>query len=174
MPLSCCIITHNETDRIERCILAVRNVVDEIIVVDSGSSDDTVEKAQRLGAKVVFHAWDGYGPQKRFAEDCAMHHWILNLDADEVVTEELAREIAAVMRTPSALKPAYRFRQVTVYPGHDRPRLWADFHKLFNGMRDGILDRTYLGGLEGDMKTNVGVYFCGMSLPSLPVPHILT
>ena len=53
MPLSCCIITHNETDRIERCILAVRNVVDEIIVVDSGSSDDTVERAQRLGAKVA-------------------------------------------------------------------------------------------------------------------------
>jgi NADPH oxidase len=49
-----------------------------------------------------------------------------------------------------------------------------DFHKLFTGMREGILDRTYLGGLEGDMKTNVGVYFCGMSLPSLPVPHILT
>ena len=128
MPLSCCIITHNETDRIERCILAVRDVVDEIIVVNSGSNDDTVAKAERLGAKVVFHAWDGYGPQKRFAEDCATHDWILNLDADEVVTKELAREIAAVMRTPSALKPAYRFRQVTVYPGHDRPRLWADFH----------------------------------------------
>ncbi len=57
------------------------------------------------------------------------HDWILNLDADEVVTPELAREIAALMRAPARLRlPAYRFRQVTVYPGHERPRLWADFH----------------------------------------------
>lgn len=128
MPLSCCIITKDEGDRIERCILAVRGIVDEIVVADSGSTDDTVAKARALGAKVFFHAWDGYGPQKRFAEDCATHDWILNLDADEVITPELAREIAALMRSPEALLPAYRFRQVTVYPGHDRPRLWADFH----------------------------------------------
>jgi glycosyltransferase involved in cell wall biosynthesis len=130
MDLSCCIIARNEGDRIERCILAVRDLVDEIVVVDSGSTDGTVEKAKSLGAKVFFHPWDGYGPQKRYAEDCAEHDWILNLDADEVVTPELAREIAALMRRPHEedLAPAYRFRQVTVYPGHDRPRLWADFH----------------------------------------------
>jgi glycosyltransferase involved in cell wall biosynthesis len=128
MPLSCCIIAQDEGDRIERCILAVRDIADEIVVVDSGSTDDTVAKAKLLGAKVFFNAWDGYGPQKRFAEDCAQHDWILNLDADEVVTEPLAREIAALMRSPAGLLPAYRFRQVTVYPGKERPRLWADFH----------------------------------------------
>jgi glycosyltransferase involved in cell wall biosynthesis len=130
VPLSCCIITQDEGDRIERCILAAQGIVDEIVVVDSGSTDDTVSKAKSLGAKVFFHAWDGYGPQKRFAEDCATHDWILNLDADEVITEELAREIAAVMRSSDARLPAYRFRQVTVYPGHERPRLWADFHNF--------------------------------------------
>ena len=62
MALSCCIIAHNEGDRIERCILATRDIVDEIVVVDSGSTDDTVAKAEALGAKVTFHAWDGYGP----------------------------------------------------------------------------------------------------------------
>jgi glycosyltransferase involved in cell wall biosynthesis len=128
MPLSCCIIAHNEGDRIERCIRAVRDLADEIVVVDSGSSDDTVHKAKALGAKLFFREWDGYGPQKRHAEDCATHDWILNLDADEVVTPELAAEIAAIMKTPESRVPAYRFRQVTVYPGHDRPRLWADFH----------------------------------------------
>jgi len=128
MAISCCIIAHNEGDRIARCIEAVRGIVDEVIVVDSGSTDDTVAKAQAMGAKVVFNAWDGYGPQKRFAEDCAANDWILNLDADEIVTPELAREIATLMRTPTGLLPAYRFRQVTVYPGHDRPRLWADYH----------------------------------------------
>ena len=100
MGLSCCIIAHNEGDRIERCILAVRGIVDEVVVVDCGSTDDTVAKAEALGAKVFYNAWDGYGPQKRFAEDCAANDWILNLDADEVVTPELAREIAALMRAP--------------------------------------------------------------------------
>jgi glycosyltransferase involved in cell wall biosynthesis len=128
MGLSCCIIADNEGDRIERCIVAVRDIVDEIVVVDSGSTDDTVAKAEALGAKVFYNAWDGYGPQKRFAEDRAACDWILNLDADEVVTPELAREIAALMHAPAGLLPAYRFRQVTVYPGHDRPRLWADYH----------------------------------------------
>ena len=96
--------------------------------MNSGWSDDTVAKARALGANVIFHAWDGYGPQKRFAEDCASHDWILNLDADEVVTPELLREIAALMHAPEGLLPAYRFRQVTVYPGRERPRLWADYH----------------------------------------------
>lgn len=128
MGLSCCIIAHNEGDRIERCIRAVQGIVDEIVVVDSGSTDDTLARAQALGAKTFSHAWDGYGPQKRFAEDCASNDWILNLDADEVVTPELAREIAALMQAPVGLLPAYRFRQVTVYPGKERPRLWADFH----------------------------------------------
>ena len=128
MALSCCIITCNEGDRIERCIKAVRDYVDEIVVVDSGSTDDTVAKATALGAKVYYHPWEGFGPQKRFAEECAKHDWVLNLDADEVITEELGREIAALMRVPSSLMPAYRFRQITVYPGQQRPRLWADFH----------------------------------------------
>jgi glycosyltransferase involved in cell wall biosynthesis len=130
VPLSCSIIARDEGDRIERCILAVRPIVDEIVVVDSGSSDDTVAKAEALGAKVFFHAWDGYGPQKRFAEDCCTHDWILNLDADEVVTEKLAREISTLMRGSEPPLAAYRFRQVTIYPGHDRPRLWADFHNF--------------------------------------------
>lgn len=128
MGLSCCIIAQDEGDRIDRCIRAVQDIVDEIVVVDSGSKDDTVARCERLGAKVVFHKWDGYGPQKRFAEDCASNDWILNLDADEVVTPELAREIAALMRVPEGRLAAYRFRQVTVYPGKEHPRLWADFH----------------------------------------------
>lgn len=128
VPLSCCIIAHNEGDRIERCILAVRDFVDEVVVVDSGSTDDTMAKAEALGAKTFFNAWVGYGPQKRFSEDCASHDWILNLDADEIVTPELAREITALMEAGEPPLPGYRFRQVTVYPGKDKPRLWADYH----------------------------------------------
>lgn len=126
-PLSCCIIVKDEADRIEACILALQGLADEVVVVDSGSTDDTVSKAQALGARVVFNAWPGYGPQKRFSEDCASHDWILNLDADEVVTPELRAEIAKLMRAGPPL-PAYRLKLITVFPGHSRPRLWADFH----------------------------------------------
>src|SRR5262245_18341274 len=58
----------------------------------------------------------------------ALHDWMLNVNDDEVVTAELAEEIAGLMRTADPPLPAYRFRLVTVYPGHDRPRLWVNNH----------------------------------------------
>ncbi|EGF90586.1 glycosyl transferase family 2 family protein [Asticcacaulis biprosthecium C19] len=126
-PLSCCIIARNEGDRIGDVIRAVAGLVDEVVVIDSGSTDNTVAVAEGLGARVVHHDWPGYGPQKRYSEDCAAYDWILNLDADEVVTPELYSEIKAMMREGPKLK-AYRFRIMNVYPGRDKPRLWADFH----------------------------------------------
>lgn len=125
--LSCTIIAKNEGDRIARCLDALKGLADDIVVVDSGSSDGTVRIAEAAGARTFFRAWDGFGPQKRFAEDQARHDWILNLDADEVLTRELAEEIRALLSSTPPLK-AYRFRQVTVYPGRDKPRLFADYH----------------------------------------------
>lgn len=127
VPLSCCIITRDEADRIERCVLAVRELAWEVVVVDSGSTDDTVARVEALGARVFHRDWTGYGAQKRFSEECAAHDWILNLDADEVATPELVREIEALMRSEPTL-PAYRMKLVAVDPGLDRPRLWADYH----------------------------------------------
>lgn len=69
---------------------------DEIIVVDSGSTDDTVKIARRFGAKVYKRKWDGYAKQKNFAISKAKNEWVLSLDADEIVTHELADEIKAV------------------------------------------------------------------------------
>ena len=127
IPLSVTIIAKDEADRIERCIAAIKHIADDIVVVDSGSTDDTVAICQRLGARTAFNAWVGYGPQKRFAEDAAKFDWLLNLDADEVVSAELAGEIHALLASDPAQK-AYRFKQVTVYPGWQKPRLWADYH----------------------------------------------
>lgn len=127
--LSCCIIAKNEADRIGACIGAVTGLADEVVVVDSGSTDATVSVAEALGARVVFHQWAGYGPQKRFSEECATHDWILHLDADEVVTAALRDEIGALMEAGPALK-AYRFRICDVYPGRTRPRLWGDMYNL--------------------------------------------
>lgn len=96
LPLSVFIIAHNEADRIERTMNSVREWVDEIIVVDSGSNDGTPQKAEALDAKVFFNAWAGYGPQKRFAEEKCSHAWLLNLDADEVISPALMEEIKAL------------------------------------------------------------------------------
>ncbi|MBN8552407.1 MAG: glycosyltransferase family 2 protein [Caulobacterales bacterium] len=126
--LSCCIIAFNEADRLTRCIEAIRGIADEIVVVDSGSTDGTVDLARSLGAQVFHRDWDGYGPQKRFAEDCASYDWILNLDADEVVTPTLAGEIRTLLSISQPPLPAYRIRMPTVFPGATRPRLWAESH----------------------------------------------
>lgn len=95
LPISCFIIAKNEADRIATTIASVKGWVSEVFVIDSGSSDDTVKIAESMGAKALFQAWQGYGMQKRFGEEQCNNNWLLNLDADEVITPELAAEISA-------------------------------------------------------------------------------
>lgn len=90
--ISATIITLNEEDNLPSAIKSL-HWVDEIIVVDSGSTDKTAEKAREMGARVLQNPWPGYGKQKNFAQDHASFDWVLNLDADERVTEELREEI---------------------------------------------------------------------------------
>ena len=90
--LSACIITFNEADRIEACVRSVA-FCDEVIVVDSHSSDGTRERAAALGVRVIERDWPGYRSQKQFAVDAARNDWVLCLDADERVSEELRAEI---------------------------------------------------------------------------------
>jgi len=85
-PISVYIVAKNEADRIGRAVRSVVQWVDEVIVVDSGSEDATVLVASEAGARVLYHAWPGYGPQKRFGEDQCRNEWLLNLDADEEVS----------------------------------------------------------------------------------------
>lgn len=121
LPLSVFIIARNEEARIGRTLAAVRALADDIVVVDSGSTDATVAIAQGMGARVMFRAWEGYGQQKRFAEEQCRHPWLLNVDADEVVTPELAAEIGALLgRSPPP--GGYNIRILTVYPGDSGPR----------------------------------------------------
>ena len=95
--ISAFIITKNEAHRIAKSINSIKNIVDEIIVVDSGSNDDTVIIAEKLGAKVIFNEWPGYVKQKSFAESLCRHDWILNIDADEELTDKLV--MAPLMAT---------------------------------------------------------------------------
>src|SRR4051794_16316998 len=90
--LSACIITLNEADRIDACLASLA-FCDELIVVDSGSSDDTRDRAAKHGARVVVRAFDGYRTQKAYAVGLAVNDWVLCLDADERVSSALRAEI---------------------------------------------------------------------------------
>lgn len=100
MRLSVIVITRNEASNIEACVASVA-FADEIIIVDSGSTDDTVERARAAGAHVTVTAdWPGFGPQKNRALDLARGDWVLSIDADERVPPQLAAEIQSVLAAP--------------------------------------------------------------------------
>ncbi len=91
--LSVAIITLNEEAHIEACIKTVLKVADEIIVVDSGSSDKTIEIARSLGAHTITHAFKGYVDQKNFVLSQCNHPYVLSLDADERLDDNLQKDI---------------------------------------------------------------------------------
>jgi glycosyltransferase involved in cell wall biosynthesis len=91
--ISTTVITYNEARNIERCLKSVAPFSDEIVVVDSGSIDGTVEIAERYATRVISRDWPGYGPQKQFALENTEHEWVFSIDADEEVSPELCREI---------------------------------------------------------------------------------
>ena len=96
--LSVIIITKNEAHNIQSCIESV-GWADEIVVVDSGSVDETVGICREQGAQVYEHDWPGYGPQKNRALNYATGTWVLSLDADERITPRLRAELERAMRT---------------------------------------------------------------------------
>jgi glycosyltransferase involved in cell wall biosynthesis len=99
-PLSVAIITLNAAAQLEACLNSAR-FADEIVVVDSGSSDGTQALAERHGARVIQQDWLGFGPQKQFAVEQASHDWVLCLDADERVTPELQAGIENALKNLS-------------------------------------------------------------------------
>ena len=98
-PLSAVIITRDAAAQIEACLQSVA-FADEILIVDSGSTDATLEIARRHGARVIQQEWLGYGRQKEFAARQARHDWILSIDADERVSEELRHSIREALAAP--------------------------------------------------------------------------
>lgn len=111
LPISVFIIAKNEQDRIAHAIKSVSPFADEVIVVDSGSEDNTIKTAKEAGAdRVIFHEWQGYGLQKAYAESLCKHNWVLNLDADEIVSKELSEEIIAVINSEMEDICAYKVK----------------------------------------------------------------
>ena len=101
MPLSAVIITHNAARQLAGCLESVA-FCNEVLVVDSGSTDDTVALAKAHGARVIEQPWLGYGPQKHFAVQQAAYDWVLCLDADERISPVLRAGIEAALHVPQA------------------------------------------------------------------------
>ena len=170
-PLSAVLITHNAAAQLDGC-LASLDFADEIVVVDSGSSDTTAEIASRRGARVVQKEWLGFGRQKQFAVDQAANDWVLCVDADERLTPELAASIRRALEAP--VSTVYRMARCNRFLGrwlrHGEgypdwsPRLfdrrnarWSD-----DEVHEKVLYAVTPGRLEGDLlhdsAENLGRY----------------
>ncbi len=160
--VSVTVITKNEAADIGRA-LASAAWADEIVVVDSGSTDETVAIARQHTDRVVIREWPGYANQKNHAASLASHDWILSLDADEVVTPELANEVRRVLSSDSG-HAAFRIPRVTWYLGRwirttdwfpdDQIRLYDRRTAGFAGqyVHESVAARGSIGQLRGEFQ----------------------
>lgn len=164
--ISATIITYNEERNIPRVIESLR-CCDEIVVVDSGSSDRTTEIATKLGARVVEMPWRGYAGQKNFASDTASYDWILSLDADESLSEALEGEIWQIKKNGPAFD-AYTMPRLAQYLG--RWILHCGWYpdrkvRLFDRRRakwvgDKVHESVVVDGRVGHLKSNILHFTC--------------
>ena len=115
--LSVVIITYNEEENIGACIDSVKEVADEVVVLDSFSTDRTSEIARMKGARVVQHVFDGHIEQKNRAKDLATHDYVLSLDADEQLSDELQQSILQAKRQFTA--DGYTMNRLNFYCGRE-------------------------------------------------------
>ena len=157
--LSVIVITKNEADRIGRCLESVA-WADEIIVLDSGSTDQTVSIARQYTPHVVVTDWPGFGKQKNRALEMATGDWVLSLDADETVTAELRSELAAAMASPDG-KAAFKMPRRSRFCGRHMRHAgwWPDYvTRLFRRGRarfsdDLVHERLIPDGPVGTLST---------------------
>lgn len=125
IPLTIFIIAKNEADRIGATLSPAMALSEDVLVVDSGSTDGTQDLCETLGARVLHNDWAGYGPQKRFAEDHSRFDWVLNLDADEVMSPALVEEVRALFENGPPDIKAWEIPIAEVFPGEKQPHRFA-------------------------------------------------
>lgn len=116
IPLSVAIITRDEQANLHDCLQSVA-FADQVVVVDSGSTDDTVCIATDFGCEVCCEGWHGFGPQKQLAIDRCRHPWVLVLDADERIPPETAGAIDEIIKNPDAGIAGYSFPRKNYFQG---------------------------------------------------------
>jgi glycosyltransferase involved in cell wall biosynthesis len=156
--LSIIIITKNEAHAIRECLASVA-WADEIVVVDSGSDDDTVAICKKFGALVSENEWSGYGKQKNHALAQAKGNWILSIDADERVTPALRQEIEQVIANPKDCV-AWKIPRLSSFCGRfmRHSGWWPDyvtrlFHRDYAKFSDDVVhERVIVEGITGTLK----------------------
>lgn len=143
LPLSGVVITFNEADRIARCIASMRAVCDDVLVLDSGSTDGTVDIARALGARVEHRDWDGFARQKNAAIERARHPWVLLLDADEWLEPDAQARLRALFTGELEQADCWLLLRRTHFLGHAmRAGSFArePVHRLFRShLRHGLV-----------------------------------
>ena len=158
--LSAVIITCNEESNLRKSLPKL-TWCDEIIIVDSGSTDDTIEVCKRYGCKIYHRQFDGYGAQKQFAVSLARNKWILCLDADEVLSDKLVEEIKQEMKDPQAV--GYLIPMTFVFMGKEfryGKEACRYFLRLFNKEAGNFDDRKVhekivVDGQQKKFKNNI-------------------
>ena len=115
--ISAVIITQNEEANIGRCLDSLKGVADEIVVVDSGSTDKTEAICRAHDAIFIHHDWDGYASQKNYADSVATKDIILSIDADEVLSDKLKESLAAIKKSEAATECVYSVNRLNNYCG---------------------------------------------------------
>ena len=131
--LSAVLITRNAAPLLDACLASLA-FADEIVVVDSGSDDGTPDIAARHRARVVQHGWMGFGRQKQFAVEQAAHDWVLCLDADERVSDELRESIERALAAP--VSPVYRMARRNRFLGK-----WLSYGEGYPDWSPRLFDR---------------------------------
>jgi glycosyltransferase involved in cell wall biosynthesis len=160
VPLSVVLITRNAVAQLGPCLDSVR-FADDVVVVDSGSTDETRALAANHGARVIEHAWTGFGRQKQFAVDAARHDWVLCLDADERVSPRLAESITQTIAAPRhqvyQMARCNRFMGRWLRHGEGYPdwntRLFHRHHAQWSNdeVHEHVISTATVGRLDGDL-----------------------
>jgi glycosyltransferase involved in cell wall biosynthesis len=151
--VSAVLITFNEEHNLTQCLPKL-TWCDEIIVVDSGSTDNTLRICKSFGCKVYHKIFEGYGEQKRFAVGKAENDWVLCLDADEILTDGLVKEIKAELKAPTA--DGYLMPMSLVFMNREfkyGKESWRYFMRLFNKTKGGFNDSKVHEKIELDGTT---------------------
>lgn len=158
LPISCYIRTLNEESRIGEILDAVSGLVAETLVIDSGSTDRTCEIAVSKGARVIEQDWLGWGKQKLVGELAAQHDWILDLDADEIVSKDLASEMRQLFSKGAPDCSVYELKLVTVPPIGEawRTSCLAWRRKLYNRSHHSMPDDKASDQLQLPKEARVG------------------
>lgn len=148
-PVSLVIITLNEEKNIERCIRSVP-IASDVVVLDSGSLDKTVDIARRLGARVLVEPWRGFARQKTRATAVALNDWVLSLDADEALSPEAVRELENLLNRDELAADAYSWPRLTFYLGQ-----WLRQGGMYPDSQTRLFNRTKAKWLDSPVHEKV-------------------